>query len=274
LVELMTGKPAGELFPKIDVKPGEVVLSVQGVSTGAGSIRDVSLEVRCGEIVGIAGLAGCGKGSVGRVIFGLEALSTGRVAVNGADVSALTIRDRLGRGICYFPSDRAVEGLAMNRSIRENTSIAALNLPSISRAGLLRMNAERELAAGCVKQLRLSTRQIEAAVQTLSGGNRQKVLLARGLMNDISLFIFDEPTVGIDVGAKAEIYQWIGELAVRGCAVLLISSDLHEVINMSSIVHVMHEGRFVGAFGGPQKTEENILASFFGAPLPQHAPVG
>ena len=184
--------------------------------------------------------------------------------MKGEDLAGLSIRGRMRRGVCYFPSDRAAEGLALNRPIRENASMGALDLASIAVMGVLRRANERQNTLKYLENLHLRPLAIEPTVETLSGGNRQKVLLARGLMRNTSLFIFDEPTVGVDVGAKAEIYKWIANLAKMGAAVLCISSDLQEVLHMSTRLYVMHEGEIVAELSGTKKTEENVLSGFFG----------
>jgi ribose transport system ATP-binding protein len=264
LIEMMTGFAAGELFPKIASTPGTAILSVEGLSIRGGAAQNVSLLVRTGEIVGIAGLAGCGKGAVGRSIAGLDKIDRGKILMDGEDLAGLSVRGRMRRGVCYFPSDRAAEGLALNRPIRENASMGALDLASIAVMGVLRRANERQNTLKYLENLHLRPLAIEPTVETLSGGNRQKVLLARGLMRNTSLFIFDEPTVGVDVGAKAEIYKWIANLAKMGAAVLCISSDLQEVLHMSTRLYVMHEGEIVAELSGTKKTEENVLSGFFG----------
>ena len=168
----------------------------------------MSFYARAGEITGIAGLVGCGKSEIVRAVYGLEAIASGSIRVEGRGIAARpTPIDMLRRGVCYFPSDRVAEGLALGRPVRENVSMAALDLPAFSRARVLRRASERRAIQGIVDKLKLRPPQIERTVAKLSGGNRQKVLLARGMTRDISVFLFDEPTVGIDVGAKIEVYE-------------------------------------------------------------------
>jgi ribose transport system ATP-binding protein len=165
--------------------------------------------------------------------------------------------------VCYFPADRVAEGLALERPIRENVSLVALRMPRYSKHGFLRLRAERNAARRIVDQLQLRPPSTERAVAQLSGGNRQKVMLARGLTRDFSLFLFDEPTVGIDVGAKIEVYEFMKTLVEAGAAIVLVSSELPEVLHLSNRVYVMHYGRFVADLTGSEITEQNVLARFF-----------
>lgn len=265
LVEMMVGRPVTTLFPPIAFKPGNELLEVRNLVTVAGTVRDVSLNVRAGEIVGLAGLVGCGKGAVGRAIFGIDALAAGEVIFRGKKLATLTPHQLLDVGVCYFPSDRAAEGLTLNRRIIENMSMAALDRPEISRHGVLKLVAEAKAGVSIGSKLNLRPGNIQALTSTLSGGNRQKVMLARGLIRPIELFIFDEPTVGIDVGAKAEIYALMRDLVERERAgVLLISSDLPEIIHLSSRMYVMHEGRIVADLQTKDSNEAGILSNYFG----------
>lgn len=264
LVSMMTGRPLVDLFPKVQHKPGREVLSINGLSTTSGGVRDVSLNVKAGEIVGLAGLVGCGKGRVGRACFGIEPVASGEIRLNGELVRPSDPAEMLKQGICYFPSDRAAEGLCLNRPISENVTMSDLDTPEITQNGVINLRSERERAAQVGKRLRLSTEDMNTRVDMLSGGNKQKVLLARGLSRNFDLYIFDEPTVGVDIGAKAEIYQLMRDLAERGAAVMVISSDLEEVVHISHRIYSIHEGIVMSDLRGEEKTEENVLASFFG----------
>ena len=264
LVEMMTGRKIDALFPEIDAMAGEPMLEVRNLNTADGRLSDVSFEVRAGEIVGVAGLVGCGKSELARAVFGLDKMSAGELNVLGETVAHPTPTNMLKRGVCYFPSDRVAEGLALSRPVRENASIAALDLPEFTQWRFIRRRQERTSVKRIIEGLRVRPPQIERSVDQLSGGNRQKVMLARGLTRDIKVFLFDEPTVGIDVGAKTEVYQFLGELTKQGAAVLLISSELPEVVNLAHRVYVMHEGKVVNHLTGDGITEEGVLASFFG----------
>ena len=263
LVELMTGRKIGVLFPKIEHKPGGKLLEVERVTLADRSVNDVSFYARAGEITGIAGLVGCGKSEIIRAIVGLEPIESGTIRVHGTAISALTPAAMTKRGICYFPSDRVAEGLALARPVRENVSMAALDLPSFSRHRILQRRSERRIVQGIVEKLSLRPPLIERAVASFSGGNRQKVLLARGLTRDISVYLFDEPTVGVDVGAKAEIYELMKTLLATGVAIVLVSSDLSEVLNLSHRLYVMHRSHMVAELTGADINEPAVLAHFF-----------
>jgi ribose transport system ATP-binding protein len=263
LVELMTGRKIGVLFPKIEHKPGDKLLEVERVTLADRSVNDVSFYARAGEITGIAGLVGCGKSEIIRAVVGLEPIESGTIRVHGTALSAPTPAAMTKRGICYFPSDRVAEGLALARPVRENVSMAALDLPSFSRHRILQRRSERRIVQRIIEKLSLRPPLIERAVASFSGGNRQKVLLARGLTRDISVYLFDEPTVGVDVGAKAEIYELMKSLLATGVAIVLVSSDLPEVLNLSHRLYVMHRSHMVAELTGADINEPAVLAHFF-----------
>ncbi len=263
LVELRTGRKVGVLFPKIEHKPGKRLLEVEHVTLADRSVSDVSFYARAGEITGIAGLVGCGKSEIIRAIVGLEAISSGKVCVRGAEVSSLNPATMIKHGVCYFPSDRVAEGLALARPVRENASMAALDLPDFSRRRILRRASERHIVQEIVEKLSLRPPHIERRVASFSGGNRQKVLLARGLARAISVFLFDEPTVGVDVGAKIEVYELMNALVASGVAIVLVSSDLPEVLSLSHRLYVMHRSRMVAELVGADINEPAVLSHFF-----------
>jgi ribose transport system ATP-binding protein len=266
LVELMTGRTIAALFPAIDHTPGETMLRTEGLTLGNGRVVDVSVDVRAGEIVGIAGLVGSGKSEVGRACFGLESIRRGTIAVADRQVPHPTPRRMLARGVTYVPPDRRAEGLVITRPVRENISLAALDLPLFSRFGVLRRARERRAVASVAQRLNLRPLNIERQVGYFSGGNQQKVVLGRGLTREIKVFIFDEPTTGVDVGAKAEIYGFLKELCERGAAILLISSDLPEILHLAHRAYVMHRGRMRAELQGSELTEQGVLAHFFDPP--------
>jgi ribose transport system ATP-binding protein len=263
LVELMTGRKIGVLFPHIDHRPGKKLLEVENLTLANYAVNEVSFYARAGEITGIAGLVGCGKSEVIRAIYGLETIEQGTIRVNGEEVTHPSPVALLKRGLCYFPSDRVAEGLALARPVRENASMAALDLPTYSWRQVLQKGGERRAIQGIVDKLKLRPPHIERAVANFSGGNRQKVLLARGLTRDISVFLFDEPTVGIDVGAKVEVYEWMKALLATGAAIVLVSSELPEVMSMSHRLYVMHRSRMVAELTGADINEPEILSHFF-----------
>ncbi len=266
LVEMMVGRPVSQLYPTIRHTSGKPLLTLSNLTSVDGRVRDVSLEVRAGEIVGLAGLVGCGKGEVGRLVFGLEPIESGTISLADGPVRRSTPRAMLQRGVCYFPADRGKDGLAPNRPIRENASAAALDLPDIGGGGWLRKAVEAERVLKVLETLNVRPLAPHQNVAQFSGGNRQKVMLARGLMREISVFLFDEPTVGIDIGAKSEIYELLRDLTEAGAAVLIASSELPEILNLANRIYVMHEGRVVVELAGEERSEANVLAGFFGKP--------
>ena len=263
LVELMTGRKIGVLFPTIAHLPGQKLLEVEHVTLADRSVNDVSFYARAGEITGIAGLVGCGKSEIIRAIVGLEPIESGTIRVRGTEITSPTPAAMTKQGICYFPSDRVAEGLALARPVRENVSMAALDLPSFSRHRILQRRGERRIVQGIVEKLSLRPPLIERAVASFSGGNRQKILLARGLTRDISVYLFDEPTVGVDVGAKIEIYELMKSLLATGVAIVLVSSDLPEVLNLSHRLYVMHRSRMAAELTGADISEPAVLSHFF-----------
>jgi ribose transport system ATP-binding protein len=263
LVELMTGRTIEALYPTIAFQPTRPVLRTVDLTVASGRVHDVSLEVRAGEVVGLAGLVGSGKSEVGRAVFGLDPIVRGVVEIDGEPVAHPTPREMLDRGVVYIPPDRREEGLVATRSVRENMSLAALDLPIFSRLGILRRRREGQTVREIAQRLSLRPLNVERQVASFSGGNQQKVVLGRGLTREVKLFIFDEPTTGVDVGAKVEIYGFIKELCERGAAVLLISSDLPEIIHLASRAYVMHRGEVRAELAGSALTEEAVLANFF-----------
>lgn len=263
LIRMMTGRPVGMLYPRIEHHPTPIGVEVRDLTLVNGSLRKVSLKAHAGEVTGIAGLVGCGKSEVIRAIFGLEAIESGEIRVKGAVPSSLSPASSLASGVCYFPSDRVAEGLALDRSVRENASMTAIDLPSFSRWGILRRKAEKDIIRKIVGQLKLRPPRIDNKVGRLSGGNRQKVVLARGLSRDTDVFLFDEPTVGIDVGAKAEVYEVIRQLVEAGKTVVLVSSDLPEVLALSNRLYVMHRAQVSAELTGDDIEEARVLGHFF-----------
>jgi ribose transport system ATP-binding protein len=268
LVQLMTGRPVGVLYPVICHRPAAATLEVRDLSLRNGAVREAAVTAHAGEITGIAGLVGCGKSELVRAIYGLETIHRGEIRLDGALFHRPTPGAALKRGVCYFPSDRVAEGLALDRPIRENASMAALDLPTFSRAGFLRRASERRTVQALMERLNLRPVQIEPPVGRLSGGNRQKVVLARGIPRNTRIFLFDEPTVGIDVGAKVEVYEIMQHLLAAGMAIVLVSSDLAEVLALSNRLYVMHRARVVAELTGADLNEATVLSHFFPGEAP------
>lgn len=264
LVELMTGRHIGNLYPTIAHKPGKTLLWLDKLETADGSVRGAALEVRAGEIVGLAGLVGCGKSEIGRACFGLCRLAMGSsIAFGGDQITSPTPRRMLKRGLQYVPSDRRREGLMFERSTRENISLPMLTDPELSRGGFLRRSVERARARHLAEKMGVTPLQMESPVIQYSGGNQQKVVLAKVMSQEMKLLILDEPTVGVDVASKAEIYGFLAGLIETGVGILLISSDLPEVLNLSHRVYVIHDGEVRSHLAGSDISERNVLHSFF-----------
>lgn len=263
LLRLMTGRVIDQIFPQIRFDPGEAMLEIEDLSTVDGTVAGVSLEVRRGEIVGLAGLVGSGKSEVARACFGLEPVSQGRIVFDGAETRGLKPRQMLDRGFYYTPPDRRAEGLVMMRGVRENITLPGLGLPALSHGPVLRRGAERELALDLARRLNLQPLRIEREVDHFSGGNQQKILLAKCLTREVKLFVFDEPTVGVDVGTRVAIYEFIRDLCEGGAAVLLISSDLPEILHLTNRVYVMYRGSLRAELSGAEIDQETVLGHFF-----------
>ena len=263
LVELMTGRKIEAFFPRIAHRPDGELLAVESLTAGE-VVRDVSLTVCAGEIVGLAGLIGSGKSEVGRACFGLEPVTGGTMRFRGRRVTRPTPRAMLDAGLVYLPPDRRAEGLVVERSVRENIALAALPMAEFSGRLFLRRRSERAICAALAGRLRLVPPRIERAVTSFSGGNQQKVVLAKGLTRDPKLLIMDEPTMGVDVGAKTEVYNFMKDLVEReGVGILLISSDLPEILHLANRVYVMYRGRMRAELKGAEITEPAVLSHFF-----------
>ncbi|MEO8668628.1 MAG: sugar ABC transporter ATP-binding protein, partial [Bauldia sp.] len=266
LVRLMTGRVISELFPKVKFAPGDEALRIEHLSTPTATVVDASLTVRSGEIVGLAGLVGSGKSEVMRAAFGVTPIASGKVHLKGRDVTGASTRALLDQGLFYIPPDRREEGLIMMRSCRENVALPSLARPPFSRGGLLDRAGEARKVDELAERMNLQPRRIERAVDYFSGGNQQKVMLAKALTREtrpVDVFVFDEPTVGVDVGTRASIYAFIRDLCEAGAAIVLISSDLPEILNLTRRVYVFYRGRICAEIEGEAISEANVLRHFF-----------
>lgn len=264
LVELMTGRFVGQIFPKVTYNPGEMVLEVQDLHTpGAGGVNGASAFVRRGEVVGFAGLVGSGKSKFAQACFGALPIAGGKVSFKGDIIKKPNTREMLKRGYMYLPSDRRGDGLMMMRPARENISLASLDIEPVSNGFFLNARAESELTSDLATRLHLSPNKIERLTGQFSGGNQQKLMLARSLTRKFDLLVFDEPTVGVDVGTRAAIYQFIAELCEQGAAILLISSDLPEILHLTNRTYVFYKGKIQAELAGDAITEANVLSNFF-----------
>jgi rhamnose transport system ATP-binding protein len=261
IIHSMVGRDLGTLFPKTESSPGDVVLDVQRL-TREGAFADVSFTVRRGEIVALSGLVGAGRSEIARAIFGVDRHHAGTVTVNGEVLPNGSPIAAMRAGIGFVPEDRRQQGLVMDMSIDQNIAVASLR--NLSRRGLIRRSVERALANDWAVRLRLKFGRMTNPVSTLSGGNQQKVVLAKWLARKPALLIIDEPTRGIDVGTKAEVHRLLDQLVHEGIGVLMISSELPEVLGMADRVLVVHEGRLVAEFPRGQATEASIMRAATG----------
>tara|TARA_R110002111_G_scaffold227346_1_gene288804 strand:- start:15615 stop:17117 length:1503 start_codon:yes stop_codon:yes gene_type:complete len=243
MIEMMVGREINNEFPKHHHPIGKTRLAVKGLSRGD-AVRDVSFEIHAGEVLGLTGLVGAGRSETARLIFGADRADTGTILLDGVTLKIRTPRDAMQAGICLLTEDRKSQGLVLDASVRENFGLP--NLDAFSSWGCVNQKQERAAFAGYVDRLNIRIPSQEQIARNLSGGNQQKVVLAKWMENNAEIVIFDEPTRGIDVGAKYEIYMLINELASRGKAILMISSELPEVLGMSDRILVMHKGRITG----------------------------
>jgi rhamnose transport system ATP-binding protein len=261
MVRRMVGRDLDALFPKQDVDPGEVVLAV-GDLTREGVFREVSFTVRAGEIVAVAGLVGSGRSEVVQAVFGVDRRDSGTVTVDGRTVRPNSARAAMSAGMALVPEDRRQQGLVMDLSIQRNVTLPRSG--ALASLGFLWGGGERKEAAHWTKRLQTKYRSLSDAAGTLSGGNQQKVVLAKWLATKPRVLIVDEPTRGIDVGTKAEVHRLMSELAADGVAVLMVSSELPEVLGMADRVLVMREGRIVAEIPRAQATEESVMYAAMG----------
>jgi ribose transport system ATP-binding protein len=256
LIRMMVGRELKDMIPKQPAPIGGEVLRVEHLSR-AGVLHDINLTVRAGEILGIAGLVGAGRTELARAIFGADPIDSGKIYLFGQEVKITSPQAAIRHGIGLVPEDRKQLGLVLQMVVRENISLA--NLKELSIAGFVNRRRERTAADQFVRELRIRTPSVEQKVRNLSGGNQQKVVLAKWLFTRSKVLIFDEPTRGIDVGSKVEIYQLMNELAAKGVAIIMISSELPEILGMSDRILVMHEGRIAGELSREEATQEKIM---------------
>jgi rhamnose transport system ATP-binding protein len=262
LVRRMVGRELGELYPKQNVPPGRTALSVRRL-TREGVFTDISFEVRHGEIVGLAGLVGAGRTEVARAVFGIDRWDAGEVEVDGLALTNGAPSTALAAGLALVPEDRRAQGLVMGMSIERNIGLTGLR--ATTRGGLLMApKTERSRSLDWAVRLQVKYARISDAVSTLSGGNQQKVVLAKWLATGPRVLIVDEPTRGIDVGTKAEVHRLLSQLAAEGVAILMISSDLPEILGMADRILVMHEGRITAEISRAEASEESVMAAATG----------
>ena len=256
IVALMVGRDIDDLYPKTPAVLGEPVLRVSGLSS-AGVFHDVSFEVRAGEIVGLAGLVGAGRSEIARAVFGVDHYDAGSVTLNGADVPPHDPRASIRLGMALIPEDRRKQGLVIDASVGRN--IASVVRGGLAKAGLLTAGRENAMADGWAAKLNVKTSSLDIDAATMSGGNQQKVVIAKWLATNPSLLIIDEPTRGIDVGTKATVHGLLSDLAGQGLAILMISSELPEVLGMADRVLVLCEGRLTAELSRAEATPEAVM---------------
>jgi rhamnose transport system ATP-binding protein len=261
MIRLMVGRSLDALFPKEEAEIGEPVLRAEGL-TRRGVFSNISFEVRRGEIVGLAGFVGSGRTEVARCIFGIDRLDAGRLEIDGRPFTPRSPRAALRRGLAYLPEDRLRQGLIQPMSIERNVTMAVL--PELAPGGIVRPRRERRLARSFMERLRIKASSPRQIVRSLSGGNQQKVVLSKWLATEPRILILDEPTHGIDVGTKADVHRTISHLAAQGLAILLISSELPEILGMADRVLVIREGRLVGELSREEATQEAIVQAAAG----------
>lgn len=266
LVKMMVGREITNVYPKEEVPIGDTVLEVEGLNSSYTNLKDINFKVRAGEIVGLGGLMGAGRTETVRAIFGLDPIDSGTIRINGKAVKIRNVTDAIKNGIAMATEDRRRYGLVLCRDIKENISLSSLKKVS-SSLGFLKIKKEKKVVKDYFDKLKVKAPTINTITLTLSGGNQQKVVLSKCLMTDAKVLILDEPTRGIDVGAKYEIYKLITELAKAGIAIILISSELPEFIGLCDRAYVMYNGKIVNEVNRDQMTQENIVMLAAGGTL-------
>jgi len=265
LIRLMVGREVSTIFPKPKVRLGDVVLETDHLSCRSAGVHDINLSVRSGEILGLAGLVGAGRTELARALFGLTPSDGGRIVLHSEEVQIRSPAEAVAQGVAYLPEDRRRHGVVLEMPVAANATLSVLR--QIAGGGLLKFGKERKIASAFVRRLGIKTASIDTPVGNLSGGNQQKVALARWLATNPSLLILDEPTQGVDVGAKAEIHRLMGELAAQGLAIIMISSELPEILGMSDRIAVMHAGEIVGTLARAEATQEKVMELALGSRL-------
>lgn len=262
VISMMVGRVLEDIYPRRDdIAPGETLLEVKNL-TVPGSVKGVSFQVKAGEIVGLGGLEGQGQRDAVRAIFGDVPFTEGRITANGLVLKSRGIRGRIRRGVAYVTHDRRGEGLILHESVRRNSALASLYRRS--RAGFVKAGQERAAVEENVEKMQIKVSSIEQKASTLSGGNQQKVMLARWLMTQPRVLMIDEPTKGVDVGARMSVYRIIDQLTREGIAILMLTSDMMELIGLSDRVLVFYEGRITGELKRGEATEEKIMLAASG----------
>jgi ribose transport system ATP-binding protein len=262
IIRLMVGRNLDQQYPKVSARRGEEALRVEGLGR-KGVLHDISFSAYAGEVLGIAGLVGAGRTELMRAVFGADPIDSGKITIFGQDTAVKSPQTAIRAGIGLLPEDRKQQGLVLMLSVLHNMSMASLD--KLTSRVFLRLGDERKQAAGFVDKLRIMTPGVQQQVQFLSGGNQQKVVLAKWLASQSKILIFDEPTRGIDVGAKVEVYNLMNSLVENGVAVIMVSSEMPELLGMSDRILVMHEGSITAELSRQEATQEKVLAAAMGA---------
>ncbi|MDC1450286.1 sugar ABC transporter ATP-binding protein [Candidatus Thioglobus sp.] len=268
LIELATGRKIKNFFPEIKSHPGRTLLDVKNLSITDSFLKDVSINIRAGEVVGLAGLAGSGKSAIGRACFGINKINSGNITYlddvvydSSKNINDISPRAMLDRGMLYVPSDRRAEGLVMEHNIRENISLPSLGLPKFSTGFMVNRKNEKDIVEKIGQRLNFN-KGIENKIEQLSGGTQQKVMLAKSFARDVQLFILDEPTIGVDIGTRVSIYELISDFCDAGGAVLMISSDLTELVNLSHRIYIINEGSLSAEINS-EESSELLIQNYF-----------
>ncbi|PMP07161.1 ribose ABC transporter ATP-binding protein RbsA [Vibrio breoganii] len=260
LIEMMVGRKLEEQYPRVDVRHGDTCLEVKGL-TGSG-VHDISFNLKRGEILGVSGLMGAGRTELMKVIYGALPSERGVINLNNRTINPVSPQDGLANGIAYISEDRKGDGLVLGLSVKENMSLSALD--KITKGGRIQHDAEAIAVEDFIRLFNIKTPTREQIIGNLSGGNQQKVAIAKGLMTKPTVLILDEPTRGVDVGAKKEIYQLINKFKADGMSIILVSSEMPEVLGMSDRILVMHEGQISGEFEAHEADQEKLMACAVG----------
>lgn len=256
LINMMVGREMGQEYPKEVGNVGGTILEVKNLSRGI--LQDISFEVKSGEVFGISGLVGAGRTELARAILGIDKPESGEVYVRGKKVHYRTFADAIRDGLGLIPEDRKLQGLVQIMSVKRNTTL--VNMKRVLRAGVISSSLEEKLSKEYADKLHVVTPSMETEVQYLSGGNQQKVVIAKWLFQNSEILFLDEPTRGIDVGAKVEIYRLINRMAKEGKTIIMISSEMPELLGMCDRIMVMHEGHKMGELNAAEATQEKIMA--------------
>jgi rhamnose transport system ATP-binding protein len=262
LIQMIVGRELAGIFPKRNAPLGEVVLELRNFGNRARGVHGISFAVKAGEILGISGLVGAGRTELAETIFGLTPADSGEILLRGNPVQIASVSDAIRLGIGYLPEDRRQHGVILTMPMFVNTSIAKLS--AVSRNAVIDAAIERQLAEKYVGLLNIKAASVEVDLETLSGGNQQKVALARWLAIEPSVLILDEPTHGVDIGSKSEIHRLMADLVERGVAIIMISSDLPEILGMSDRIAVMHAGTIAGLLSREEANQHRVLSLAFG----------